>query len=223
MKWIPYGPNAWLLRFAERLGEEAFAHGRAIAAELERRPPPGLVEFVPAFTSVLLEFDPRSVTDPDLAGLAAQLAKAMGSKVRPAPLKEIPVVYDGPDLERVAKAHGLKIDQVGKLHSAPVYKVYMLGFSPGFPYLGELDKRLHTPRLSSPRARVPAGSVAIGGEHTGIYPTESPGGWNLIGRTTVKLFDTAGAHTPQEDAAMFFLKAGDRVKFVTQLSPEHPR
>src|SRR5436309_25603 len=139
----------------------------------------------------------------------------------PGPLKEIPVRYDGPDLARVAQAHGLKIEQVGKLHSAPIYKVYLLGFAPGFPYLGELDKRLHTPRLPSPRTRVPAGSVAIGGEHTGIYPTETPGGWNIIGHTTVKLFDPTAAGSAGENEAMFFLKAGDRVKFVPADRPEN--
>jgi inhibitor of KinA len=119
------------------------------------------------------------------------------------------VRYDGSDLERVAQANQLSVAQLCELHAAPVYKVYMLGFAPGFPYLGDLDPRLHTPRLPAPRARVAAGSVAIGGEHTGIYSVETPGGWNIIGRTPVKLFDPA-----REDEAMFLLRAGDRVKFV---------
>jgi inhibitor of KinA len=208
MKWIPYGPHAWLLEFASRPGDEAFARGRAIAGELERHPPAGLVEYVPAFATVLLEFDPATNPGPDLAALAARLQKAAGSRSRPAPVKEIPVRYDGPDLERVASVNGLTVAQVAELHAGTIYKVYLLGFAPGFPYLGDLDPRLRTPRLESPRTRVPAGSVAIGGEHTGIYPVESPGGWNIIGHTTVKLFDPAAIDTP------FLLQAGDRLRFV---------
>ena len=98
---------------------------------------------------------------------------------------------------------------VAELHSSTLYKVYLLGFSPGFPYLGDLDSRLHTPRLPSPRTRVPAGTVAIGGEHTGIYSVEGPGGWNIIGHTKVKLFD------PSSDGPeMSLLRQGDRVRFV---------
>jgi KipI family sensor histidine kinase inhibitor len=217
MKWTPYGPNAWLLRFAERVGDEAFARGRAIATELERRPPPGLVEFVPAFATVLLEFDPARVSDSArlLSGVSAQLENALAARLPPSPVKEIPVVYDGADLERVARMHELTTAEVRDRHSAPIYKVYLLGFSPGFPYLGDLDPRLHTPRLASPRPRVTAGSVAIGGEHTGIYTVDSPGGWNIIGRTPLKIFDPQrrGA-SGTDDTAMFLLRQGDRVKFV---------
>jgi inhibitor of KinA len=214
MKWIPYGPHAWMLQFADRVGEEALAQGRAIADELERHPPAGLLEFVPAFTTVLLEFNPGLLSKPDLPALAKRLNRAIRTRLPPARLKEIPVVYNGPDLERVAGRHDLSIEQVRQLHSAPEYKVYMLGFSPGFPYLGDLDRRLHTPRLDSPRLRVPAGSVAIGGEHTGIYSVDGPGGWNVIGHTTVKLFDPSAAGTQQGGESMFFLQPGDRVKFV---------
>jgi KipI family sensor histidine kinase inhibitor len=214
LKWIPYGPDAWMLRFADRLGDEAFARGRAIAEELERHPPPGLIEFVPAFTTVLLEFDPGVASNVDLRALAKRLDRAVRASLPPAPVKEIPVIYEGPDIERVGGMHGLSVEQVSQLHSATEYKVYMLGFSPGFPYLGDLDPRLHTPRLVSPRVRVQAGSVAIGGEHTGIYSVDGPGGWNVIGHTAVKLFDPSGARSHRHSESMFFLKPGDRVKFV---------
>ena len=213
MKWIPYGPHGWLLEFASRPGDEAFVRGRTIAGELERHPPPGLVEFVPAFTTVLLEFDPAINPNPDLPELAARLQKRFGSRLPPAPVKEIPVRYDGPDIERVAAVNGLSVAEVRERHAAPLYKVYMLGFAPGFPYLGELDPRLHTPRLESPRSRVPAGSVAIGGEHTGIYSVASPGGWNIIGHTTAKLFDPE-AGTTDSESSPFLLRAGDQVRFV---------
>lgn len=216
MTWLSYGPAAILFRFADEMGDAAFAKGRAIAAELENHPPPGLTEFVPAFTSVLLEFDPKLVPDPAMMApeLAARLDACASVELAPAPVKEIPVAYEGPDLARVAQINRLTIDEVCALHAAPVYKVYMLGFSPGFPYLGDLDPRLRTPRLTSPRPWIAAGSVGIGGEHTGIYPVESPGGWNIIGRTDVKILDWERAKGGQHDEAMFYLRPGDRVRFV---------
>jgi KipI family sensor histidine kinase inhibitor len=211
MNCVPYGPTALLFRFAEQVGDEAFAKGSAIALELERNPPAGMVEFVSGFTTVLVIFE-----DPERrARIADELLRRLQScnsrATQPLPAKEIPVVYDGPDLARVAEAHHLTVAEVPELHAATTYKVYMLGFSPGFPYLGDLDPRLHTPRLASPRTRVPAGSIAIGGSHTGIYSVEGPGGWNIIGRTNVQLFDAK-----REGAEMFFLRQGDRVRFVPQ-------
>lgn len=214
MKWISYGPDSWLLQFAGGIGDEAFARGRAITAELQRHPPLGLVEFVPSFTTVLLEFRPGEIDAEGLSSLSARLRSVAARALPPAPVREIPVVYAGPDLGRVAEAHGLTTREVAELHSATLYKVYLLGFAPGFPYLGDLDPRLHTPRLAAPRPRVAAGSVAIGGEHTGIYPVDSPGGWNIIGRTTACLFDPGRAR--EDERAMFLLKPGDRVRFVEQ-------
>lgn len=216
MKWFLYGPDALLFQFADHVGDDAFARGRAIVADLENDPPPGLTEFVPAFTSILLEFDLNQVPDPKQIApeLAARLETSAALELPPAPVKEIPVVYDGPDLERVAQTNHLTIDDVRNLHSAPVYKVYMLGFSPGFPYLGDLDPSLHTSRLPSPRTRVPAGSVAIGGEHSGIYTVDSPGGWNIIGHTPLKIFDLSRANDGEDEEAMFYLRHGDRVRFV---------
>ena len=218
MKWILYGPDSLLLQFADTVGEAAFAKGRAIIAELENRPPQGLVEFIPAFTTILLEFNPDLA--PDLKRIAPDLADrleaAAAVELPPAPVKEMPVIYDGPDLARVAALNRLDASEIAELHAAPVYKVYALGFSPGFAYLGDLHPRLHTPRLASPRPRVPAGSVGIGGEHTGVYTVESPGGWNLIGRTPLKIFDPDRIKAGQSAEAMFFLRHGDRVRFVTQ-------
>ena len=213
MRWIRYGPNAMLITFAEKVSDEAFQRGRALVAELERRPPPGMIEFVPAFTTLLLEFDHRIVPNIDVAAteLIPRLKTVLAAVAAPASIKEIPVRYDGEDIENVARLHGLTTPEVAKLHAAPIYKVYMLGFAPGFPYLGDLDSRLHTPRLATPRPRVRAGSVAIGAEHTGIYSVESPGGWNIIGHTATKLFDPT-----RRESAIFFLQPGDRVKFVPE-------
>ncbi len=206
MQCIPYGPNAILLKFADAPGDAAFTRSRALVAALERNPPPGLVDYVPAFTTLLLEFD--SGLPPDLKTWIAQLQVDAALDLPAPPIREIPVTYDGPDLARVADANALTTAEVIALHAEPVYKVYLLGFSPGFPYLGDLNPRLHTPRLTVPRSRVQAGSVAIGGSHTGIYSIDSPGGWNIIGSTQAKLFD------PSQPSAMFLLAPGDRVRFV---------
>ena len=120
---------------------------------------------------------------------------------------EIPVVYDGEDLGEVARRTGLDVEEVIKCHSGRDYRVWMLGFAPGFPYLGVLDKVLHLPRRDSPRARIAAGSVAMAGGQTGIYPTESAGGWHILGRTVRRMFDS-------ERAEPFLLRPGDAVRFV---------
>lgn len=120
---------------------------------------------------------------------------------------EIPVIYDGEDLSYVADYHQISEAQVIELHTSPTYRVYMMGFLPGFAYMGGLDARIATPRRATPRTKVPMGSVGIAGNQTGIYPSESPGGWQLIGRTELKLY------TPNANEVTL-LKAGDLVKFV---------
>jgi len=211
MEWRFYGPDAVLVRFADKIGEAAFNLGQAIISELDEKPPAGLIEFVPAFTTVLLEFEQDSRTG--LAALMPELLQRFKrASERPLPrrkLHEIPVRYDGEDLERVAQTNGLSVEQVCELHCEREYRVYFLGFSPGFPYLGDLNPRLNTPRLASPRSRVAAGSVAIGGEQTGIYSVETPGGWNIIGHTDTPLFDPSA-----EDSEMFLMRSGDRVRFI---------
>jgi inhibitor of KinA len=221
MDWTPYGPHGALVRFADEVGDEAFAKAVAIRSALERNPPEGLLEFVPSYTTVLLEFGAREVPDLNAAmpDIIEQLQMAATLALPPEPVKEIPVTYDGPDLEHVARAHGLTVAEVCRLHAGPIYRVYLLGFAPGFPYLGDLDARLHTPRLATPRARVPAGSVAIGGQHTGIYTVDTPGGWNIIAHTSAKIFDPTRRSPDGGDEAMFLLKQGDRVKFVRSSGP----
>jgi KipI family sensor histidine kinase inhibitor len=219
LRLLPYGPGCLFIQFAEAVGATAAGRGRQLTAELEQRPPPGLIECVPGFTTLLLEFRDRNAAEaarasPDFLP-RLEHAVAMEATIPEPAIKEIPVAYDGVDLERVARHNGLSVAEVIELHSAPVYRVYLLGFSPGFPYLGDLSPRLHTPRLTSPRTRVEAGSVAIGGEHTGIYSVTGPGGWNVIGHTSVKLFDperTTGA----DEGSMFHLHPGDRVKFIAR-------
>ncbi len=203
-----FGPSGWLVRFAGRIDEDSLARCRGLLAVFDENPPPGLRDLTPAYGELLLEFD--RVENWAAGGVTV---KRLLAQARPLPggaarLHEIPVRYVGEDLEELAALKGLTPEEVITRHAAPVYSVYLIGFSPGFPYLGPLDPLLHAPRLNVPRARVPKGSVAIGGEHTGIYSIASPGGWRIIGRTEVDLF------VPARGKKAFLLRQGDRVKFV---------
>ena len=160
-------------------------------AALRELDPPGVVELVPAYRTVLIVADPGQAEALDeladrLPGLELPPAEAVAGET-----VEIPVRYDGEDLPEVAGLTGLEPEEVVRLHTAPEYTVAFLGFSPGFPYLVGLDPALEVPRRDTPRTSIPAGSVGLAGNQTGIYPTATPGGWQLIGRTEVTLFDPA--------------------------------
>ena len=172
----------------------------------------GILNLHPAYSSVLIEFDARLVSGESIEALVHQkMAAGWEPELRETSrVVEIPVQYGGefgPDLEDVARHTGLSPERVVELHSSAEYLVYFLGFAPGFAYLGGLPPELTTPRISAPRKQVPAGSVAIGGNQTGVYPIVSPGGWRLIGRTSVKLFDPTAAEP-------VLLQMGDRLCFV---------
>lgn len=210
----PLSEDALLLRFGEAIDPKLNARVHAAAGRLRGSALPGIIEIAPAYASLLLRFDPHAwgeEQDPQAHLLACvhevlrdlPPAETAGREI------EIPVCYGGahgPDLEEVAEHARLTVQQVIARHAACEYTVAMLGFAPGFPYLLGLDRALHTPRRVTPRTRVPAGSVAIGGTQTGIYPRELPGGWMLIGRTPLALFD------PQRDPPCL-LAPGDRVRF----------
>jgi inhibitor of KinA len=209
VNWKPVGRDAVIIYFADKLGDESLAWSLAITADLEQNAPTGLKDFVPAYTSVLLQFEVHR--DEPLEQQATQLV-ARWQKLLPVPLpdlpaKEIPVTYNGDDLAHVAENARLSPQEVVEIHSAQIYRVALLGFTPGFPYLTGLDARLHTPRLAKPRVMVKAGAVGIGGAQTGIYTVDGPGGWNIIGRTDAKIYDP----TRNEP---FLLKQGERVRFV---------
>ena len=182
----------------------------SIAKLVERQHINGLVDIIPAYREVTFVFDPLVI---DIASfkhfLEKQLNKMDGEIVdKKGRHYDIPVLYNdevGLDLLEVAKYHGLSIEEVIHLHTAQAYRIYMLGFLPGFAYLGGLDAKLHTPRKNTPRLRIPAGSIAIGGEQTGYYPVDSPGGWQIIGQTPLVMFDS---NRPE-----IKLHAGDRRKF----------
>ena len=206
----PVGDTGLLASFEQRIAQSVGAAVAALNTRVAAAAIPGVVETVPAFASLLIFYDPL-VTEYDAVADAVQkLAQAPSSDTaaEEGRLVEIPVCYGGafgPDLPFVAEHAGLTEKEVIELHAGREYRIYMLGFLPGFPYLGGLDERLHTPRLSTPRTRIPAGSVGIGGKQTGIYPMESPGGWQLIGRTPLTLF-APGEPLPYA--------AGDRIRFV---------
>lgn len=171
----------------------------------------GILETVPAFCSLLVYYDPM-ITDFDAVShfLSNLSVTSSEYRERSGALVEIPVCYGGshgPDLPFVAEHAGLKEEEVIRIHSGRDYRIYMLGFLPGFPYLGGMDERIVTPRLNVPRTLIPAGSVGIGGEQTGIYPMDSPGGWQLIGRTPFRLFDP-------ENGQRRLYEAGDTIRFV---------
>ncbi|MBI5768568.1 MAG: 5-oxoprolinase subunit PxpB [Verrucomicrobia bacterium] len=212
MTLTPLGDSAVVVAVGAGLDDAVVARVREVAAAIERDPPPGVVEVVPAFASVTVYYDPAHLTD--YAALCAAIeARALRAEAAvPAQsgrLVEIPVCYGGefgPDLGDVAARAGLSREEAVALHQGGRYFVQAIGFLPGFGYLGGLPERLHTPRRPTPRTHVPAGAVGIGGSLTGAYPLGSPGGWNLIGRTPLKLFDAVRAEPA-------LLHPGDRVRF----------
>lgn len=171
----------------------------------------GILNLHPAYTSVLVDFEPRLLTHPAVEHLVRQQWEARREEPVPEPrMVEVPVQYGGefgPDLADVAHHTGLSVERVIDLHSGADYLVYFVGFSTFFPYLGGLPPALATPRLAAPRKQVPRGSVAIGGTQAGIYPLASPGGWRIIGRTPLALFDLNQEPPP-------LLRMGDRIRFV---------
>jgi inhibitor of KinA len=207
-----FGPTAVLVEFAEKIDAESLARCRGLINCIDADHLEGLLDVTPAYCSLLLEFDDPARISEQREKLDDLLESARPRPPEEAPLFEIPVCYNGPDIEEFARRNTLSVSNVIELHAAPVYSVFLIGFSPGFPYLGPLDPRLHAPRLDTPRARVPAGSVAIGGEHTGIYSIVSPGGWWLIGRTDTEIFSASKARD-SGSAEAFLLRQGDLVRF----------
>jgi KipI family sensor histidine kinase inhibitor len=212
------GETALLLRFGDGLDAGANARVHAASSALHAAGLPGIVDIVPAYATLALHYDPSAWSDAHDGSPARHIAAAVHAVLGAPPERtlhasasvDIPVCYGGdfgPDLDALASHAGLDAADVIARHAASTYQVAMLGFAPGFPYLFGLDPSLTMARRATPRTRVPAGSVAIGGVQTGIYPSELPGGWQLIGRTPLTLFD-ARRDPPS------LLMPGDRVRFV---------
>ena len=228
MRIAPLGDSAVVVTVGNSVDEATLRRVRAIHEHLQRTPAPGQIECVPAFASVVVHYDPARVELPAASALpydvvAAAIESAVGglrdSRVTRRRTMEIPVCYGGqlgPDLDDVAGMHQMTPEQVIREHSSAKYVVYLLGFLPGFPYLGGLPERIATRRRATPRTLVPAGSVGIGGAQTGIYSMDSPGGWNIIGRTPLALFSP-------ERPEPALLRAGDAVRFRAISVEEYER
>ncbi|HZJ95751.1 MAG TPA: allophanate hydrolase subunit 1 [Thiopseudomonas sp.] len=215
------GLNAWLVRLFEAIDDANLAAIMALSQHCAVAFGAALVDLTPSYTTLLVEFDITQLSPAQahckLRGLLAELAQT--PPMAAGPLKELPVWYApsvGPDLARVAQQSGFCVEQVIELHCATIYKVFALGFAPGFAFMGSVDSRLATPRLTTPRPRVSAGSVALAGRQTSAYPAQSPGGWNLLGRTPVVLFD-------RNREPMSYFQVGDRVQLVPVTQQEFLR
>ena len=186
------GDTGLLVEYGDAIDPEVNHKVRSMALVLEQHLPRGVREIIPTYRSLLIVYDPLETTPAALKHRLILLEERLPeASVPPPKTVEIPVCYGeefGPDIQFVADRHHLSVEEVVRIHTAPVYQIYMVGFTPGFPFLGGLPEKLHTPRLETPRTLVPEGSVGIANDQTGIYPLTSPGGWRLIGRTPLKLF-----------------------------------
>lgn len=208
---LPLGDCALVIEFGDRIAPKIHQLVLDGLSALEQHPFPGRLDIVPTYRSLTVYFDP-TITDVDsLTAILLRLARNPGA-ARPRSLQSVtvPVLYSpdvAPDLQTVATEAGVTIEEVISLHTSVAYRVYMLGFMPGFPYLGLVSRRIAVPRLATPRKLVRAGSVGIAGNQTGIYPRDSPGGWRIIGRTPVQVFDLRRAQP-------CLLEPGNEVRFV---------
>jgi inhibitor of KinA len=213
MTLAPLGDSALVISWSEELDDAVLARVSALADAIARAALPGVLDIVPAFSSVTVHFDLHevgSISEFEKALLAqAQRVEASIVGAPPPRSVEIPVCYGGefgPDLDAIARHARLTRSQAIAVHAEAEYRVHAIGFMPGFGYLGGLPAKLHTPRRATPRASVAAGSVGVGGAQTGVYPATTPGGWNIIGRTPLRMFDLQRSESS-------LLRVGDRVVF----------
>lgn len=209
---LPSGDCAVTVEFSDSISEKVNRRIRFFYENIRSKNIQGITDIVPTFRSVLISYDPRYISYQKLCTqLKTHLNETSSVENKKKRIVTIPVCYDeeyGPDLKFVAEHAGLSEEEVIKIHTSRDYLVYMLGFQPGFPYLGGLDERIFTPRLTVPRVQIRAGSVGIGGEQTGLYPLASPGGWQIIGTTPVK------AYNPQKTPSIPY-EAGDYIRFCS--------
>ncbi|WKA55019.1 5-oxoprolinase subunit PxpB [Planococcus shixiaomingii] len=206
----PLGDHAVVIEVGQEISEAVQAKVRTISQLLESRPPDWMVEAIPAFTTIAVFYNPLAA---QYAAAVAELKELVQQTEEVTALKsrtvEIPVCYGGefgPDLEFVAAHNGLTPEEVISIHTSGTYSVHMIGFAPGFPFIGGMSEKIAAPRRDSPRLRIPERTVGIAGKQTGVYPIETPGGWQLIGRTPLRLFRP-------EDEVPSLLRAGDKIVF----------
>jgi len=207
-RFLVAGDRAMLVQYGKEINETNNDCVAQLAAWLEQQEIAGIQELVPTYCSLMICYEPKTITYPALVQRLKRFKPSIvDNQQKEKKILEIPCVYDGEDLTSMEELCHLSKEEIIKLHCGTDYRIYMLGFLPGFVYLGGLDERIHAPRLSSPRTAIPAGSVAIGGGQTGIYPIASPGGWRLLGRTPLKLYDP-------ERSEPILCKAGEYIRFV---------
>ena len=210
MKYKLSGDTALIIKAGDEISEEINGVIRKILIRIESENIDGVVDFIPSYNELMICFDPLLTDFGQLTGRIRLIEDDIGSIELPdMPMTEVPVLYggqEGPDLAEVAENCKMTPEDVINIHCSAEYMVYMLGFTPGFCYLGGMDNRIATPRKKDPRLKIPAGSVGIADYQTGIYPLESPGGWQVIGKTPIRLFDP---HRSPE----FIFRAGDRIRF----------
>ena len=214
------GDSSLLVEFGKEISPDINRKISATVQLLKEQHIEGVVDLIPAFCSLLINYDPRVIHYEEIRDRVQNIVK-MDAKTGEGRKKiyEIPVCYGGeygPDIANIAEHAGLTVEEVIQIHSSRDYLIYMLGFLPGFCYLGGLDERIHTPRLANPRIKINAGSVGIGGSQTGIYPLDSPGGWQLMGMTPVKTYD------PEREVPIL-VEAGDYIRFVPIDETEYKR
>lgn len=220
VRFLLTGDTSLSAEFGNEISESINAQIRAFTIALEKSGIPGIVELVPTYRACMIHYDPGVIA---YATLVRRLQGLLGEldsiEIPPSDVLEVPVLYGGemgPDLAFVAEHAGLGEQEVVDIHTSTEYLIYMLGFTPGFTYLGGMSDKLETPRLKQPRVKIPAGSVGIAGRQTGVYPIDSPGGWQLIGRTPVKMYDP-NRETP------ILPKAGQYIKFRAIDQAEYDR
>ncbi len=209
-KYCIAGDQGLLAEYGDGISPDINAKVRGMAIRMKESKPKGVIEIIPTYRSLLVVYDP-CMTNPYILEkfMCALEESAQDKKIPPSRVVEIPVCYGekyGPDIDNVASTNNITTDDVIQIHSESEYQIYMVGFTPGFPFLGGLSEKLYTPRLETPRLKVPKGSVGIANNQTGVYPIESPGGWQIIGRTPLNLFD------PDRSNPLLY-KAGDKIKF----------
>lgn len=214
-RFLPMGDCALVMEFANEISKEVNARIRQTTKAIEKIE--GVIEVLPTYRSITIFYRPDQIAYDELVTKLQTIKEGNEEGDSLSRRIEIPTVYGGeygPDLAYVAQHASLSEEEVIRIHTGTDYLVYMLGFSPGFTYLGGLDERIATPRLKSPRVKIPAGSVGIAGSQTGMYPSESPGGWQLIGRTPLKLYD------PAKEPPVF-IQAGDYIRYVAITESEY--
>ncbi|WP_319202440.1 5-oxoprolinase subunit PxpB [uncultured Ilyobacter sp.] len=210
-RYLNSGEKALVIEFGNKISEEVNSKVRSMTIAIEKEGIEGIIEVTPTYRSITVHYDPMKITYTYLLEQFQSLENNIGKIDIPLPeIIEIPTFYGGslgPDIANVAQHNSISIDEVISIHSSKEYLIYMLGFTPGFPYLGGMDEKISTPRLGTPRTKIKKGSVGIAGSQTGIYPTESPGGWQIIGKTPLELYNAF-------NDSPILLDSGNYIKFV---------